>query len=41
MGWDLTALDMQADGIKLIIVSIPDIASLIQGEALLDLGDWQ
>ncbi len=41
MGWDLTALDMQADGIKLIIVSIPDVASLIQGEALLELGDWQ
>ncbi|MBT7937979.1 MAG: hypothetical protein HN696_02315, partial [Euryarchaeota archaeon] len=32
---------MELSKVRLIIVSTPDIASLIQGEALLELGEWQ
>jgi len=32
---------MEFSKVRLIVVSTPDIASLIQGEALLELGEWQ
>lgn len=40
MSESLSATDMTVDAVRLIVVSIPDIASLIQGEALLEYGDW-